>query len=213
MANSCKPFYVNVILRNKEEVVANAVAERTGISPYGIMGHLAGFAANQLVTDDSVIEDLSDQLIEGVHKAVSEIGIKATFRKRYQYGSYVVIRVQVTEVDKLALILASKGADFAHYFSTLLVAAAQMGIDGTVNAQIDDKVRLGIDEGMKKKIGELIPLTLEEKGIDVDCVCCFSEDQVSEKSDCCSTLINCMMHRTMLTVPLAVQIRRTSSST
>lgn len=140
VSRNCKPFYLNVILRNKEEVVAHAVAERTGIDQHGIWGHLAGFAANQLVTDASVIDDLSDQLIEGVHKAVSEIGIKAIFRKRYQYGSYVVIRVQVTEVDKLALILAAKGEEFAHYFSTMLVAAEQMGIDNSVNQQIDAKV-------------------------------------------------------------------------
>lgn len=39
------------------------------------------------------------------------------------------------------------------------------------------QVQAGINEGMKKKIGDMIPLKLQEKGIDVDCVACFTEDQ------------------------------------
>lgn len=53
-----------------------------------------------------------------------------------------------------------------------------MGMGEVVNQQINEKVQAGINEGMKKKIGEMVPLKLAEKGIDVDCVTLFTEDQV-----------------------------------
>lgn len=175
--HQCKPFYVNIILRNKEEVVANAVADKTGLKKGGLFGNLAGFAANQLITDEKVIGDLSAQLIEGVRSTVYEMGITATFKKRYQYHSYVVIRVSVAEIDRLTLVLASKGEDFAHHFSTLLAVAKNIGVGDTVTAQVDSKIHASVNEGMKVKIGETIPKKLAEKGVHVDCITCFADEQ------------------------------------
>ena len=175
--HQCKPFYVNIILRNKEDVVANAIAEKTGLKKGGLFGNIAGFAANQLISDEKVIGDLSSQLIEGVRSTVYEMGITATFKKRYQYHSYVVVRVSVAEIDRLTLVLAAKGADFAHHFSTLLAVAQNIGIGETVTNQVDTKIRDAVNESMKTKIGENIPKKLAAKGIHVDCVTCFADEQ------------------------------------
>lgn len=175
--HQCKPFYLNIILKNKEEVVANAVADKTGFVKGGLFGNLAGFAANQLITDEKVIADLSTSLIDGVRSTVYEMGITATFKKRYQYHSYVVIRVSIAEIDRLTLVLASKGEDFAHHFSMLLAAAKNIGIGDAVSNQVDNKIYTSVNEGMKVKIGESIPKKLAEKGIHVDCVSCFAEEQ------------------------------------
>ncbi len=40
------------------------------------------------------------------------MGITANINKKFQRGPFVVIRIEVTELDKLALILAAKGNYF-----------------------------------------------------------------------------------------------------
>eukprot|EP01034_Spumella_vulgaris_P027445 gene27445-34161_t len=52
-----------------------------------------------------------------------------------------------------------------------------MGMREQVDNQINQKIVSAIDEAMKRKIGELIPVKLAEKGVEVDCETRFAEDQ------------------------------------
>ena len=96
----CKPFYLNLVLLNKEEVVTNKVAEKTGFKAGGLLGKAAAFAANKLVSDETVLEKLSDGLIDGVNKAITDLNIKATIEFEYklltliQCRSYWLLKVQ-----------------------------------------------------------------------------------------------------------------------
>ncbi len=173
----CKPFFLNIVLLNKEEVVNSKVAEKTGFRSGGFLEKAANFAANKLVKDEKVLSTLSEQLILNVQKAVSELNISATIESKFQQGSFVVIRVQVHDFDTMSLVLASKGADFASSFSTLLVAVEQLGMEDTVLSTVDTKIVSQINEGMMRKFNEMIPLKLGEKGLNVDCTTCSPEEQ------------------------------------
>ncbi len=173
----CKPFYLNLVLLNKEEVVTNKVAEKTGFKAGGFLGKAASFAANKLVSDETVLEKLSDGLIDGVNKAITELNIKATIESKFQHDSYVVIRVQVADFDTMSLVLAAKGPEFASSFSTLLVAVDQLGMADSVSEKVDTKIVSMINEGMMKKFSEMIPLKLAEKGLSVAVTTCTLEQQ------------------------------------
>lgn len=169
-----KPFYLNVVLLNKEEVVAAKVVAKTGS---GFLGKAAVFAANKLVTDEKVIENLAAILIDKIRAAVSEMGIIAEMNKVFQHETFVVISVQIGDVDKLRLIRASKGPEFADSFSSLITSLQSLGLENTAIPMIDQKVLNLVHEGMMKKFGDMIPQKMSEAGLEVECNVCASEDQ------------------------------------
>ena len=87
-----KPFYLNIVLLNKDEIVKNKATEKAGTS---VFGRAAAYTATKLVSNDVVLGKISEKLMEGVQSAVAEMGIAATLQKSFQDGAYVVIRVQV----------------------------------------------------------------------------------------------------------------------
>jgi hypothetical protein len=61
-------------------VVAAKVGAKTGFKS-GILGKAAAFAANKLVTDEKVIQNLAATLIEKIKIGTSDMGITATTAK------------------------------------------------------------------------------------------------------------------------------------
>lgn len=96
---------------------------------------------------------------------------------KFQQGPFVVVRVQVTEVDTLQLILSAKGPDFASSFTTLMTAVEALGLKDSVTQKVEDKVHSSINEGMMRKFKEMIPLKMAEQGVVVDCDSVSAEDQ------------------------------------
>jgi uncharacterized protein YktA (UPF0223 family) len=170
----CKPFYLNLVLKNKDEVVASKVAEKAG---KGLFGKAAAFAANKLISDEKILENLAEKLIDGVSRATADLGINAELSVKFQEGPFVVIVVQVNDVDTLSLILTTKGEEFASSFSRLLEAANGIGVLEAVEHQINDKIYGSINEGMMKKFKEIIPQKLAEQGVIVECITASAADE------------------------------------
>lgn len=173
-ALGCKPFYLNVTLLNKDEVVANRVAEKAG---KGIFGKAAAFAANKLISDDKIVENLSEKLITGVQNATLELGIQAEMTVKFQHGPFVVIKVQVADVDTLQLILSAKGPEFASNFTTLMETVTALGMRESVEQRIDERIYGSITDGMMNKFKEMIPRKMADQGVLVDCQVASKEDE------------------------------------
>jgi hypothetical protein len=105
------------------------------------------------------------------------MGIHAKIEKKYQKGAFVVIKLQIVEVDKLSLFRTAKGNDFAATFEVLVDSITKLGLADTVLSKIDEKVLFKVNEALKEKISVMIPAKLKENGVQVDCVVCSSEDQ------------------------------------
>eukprot|EP01035_Chromulina_nebulosa_P019975 gene19975-25944_t len=169
-------FYLNILLLNKNEVVANTVGNKTGLKT-GIFGKAAAFAANKLVTDEKIINNLSATLTEKIGDAVIGMGISADIVKKFQKGSFVVFKVTIHEIDKEKLILTAKGENFSRSFQTLITSINELGLTDSVLPGINEKIFNQVQNGMMTKFGEVIPLKLHEAGLDVDCTICSSSDQ------------------------------------
>jgi hypothetical protein len=181
------PFYINIILVNKDEVVASAVGNKTGLKT-GYLARAAAFAANKLVTDERVVSNLATNLIDKATAAVTELGIHASFKKVFQAGSFVVLRVQILEVDKLTLVLAAKGPDFASSFSSLLTTLSFLGLEATALPTIDHKINDSVYEGMMNKMAEILPKKMQEAGLVVECNVYSAADQANNFYDTLETL-------------------------
>mmetsp|Transcript_5591 Transcript_5591/g.8518 ORF Transcript_5591/g.8518 Transcript_5591/m.8518 type:complete len:203 (-) Transcript_5591:206-814(-) len=158
-------FYVNIELLNKDDAIKNKVKEKAGV---GIFGKAAASAANSLVSDDALVNKLSENLMTKIPEAIAEMGMRATVTKAFQKRLYVVLRMEILEIDKLTLIRHGKGPEFAEKFETLLECLNSMGIEGaltTIDSNISHKVR----EGMMEKFGSIIPLKMAEAGMIVCC--------------------------------------------
>jgi uncharacterized protein YktA (UPF0223 family) len=169
-----KPFYMNIVLLNKDEIVKNKATEKTGTS---VFGRAAAYTATRLVSNDMVLGKISEKLMEGVKNAVTELGIDASVQKSFQEGAYVVIRVHVADVEKLKLLKKAKGLEFSAAFEVLLHSLKQLGLESTASVQIDRKMKDLIQEGMMRKFGEIIPQKLAENGVEVDLEVVSSENQ------------------------------------
>jgi hypothetical protein len=172
----CRPFFVNILLLNKDEVVAKKVEQKTGT---GFFGKAAAFAANKLVTDEKVTAGLADGLIAGVTKATSELGITADMEIKFQQGPFVV---------PLQLILSAKGEEFASNFTTLLTTVEALGLKDSVAQKIDEKIYGAINEGMMGKFKLLIPQKMAEQGVIVDVQVVSAEEEAEVFFDILQTV-------------------------
>lgn len=181
------PFYINIILVNKEEVVASAVGNKTGLKT-GYFARAAAFAANKLVTDEKVVSNLAINVIEKATAAVADMGIHASFRKVFQSGSFVVLKVQIQDVDKLTLVLGAKGPEFASSFSTLLSSLTSLGLEATALPTINHKINDLVYEGMMNKMAEILPKKMQDAGLVVECTVHSAAEQANNFFDTLETL-------------------------
>eukprot|EP01006_Ploeotia_vitrea_P061797 TRINITY_DN79179_c0_g1_i1.p1 TRINITY_DN79179_c0_g1~~TRINITY_DN79179_c0_g1_i1.p1 ORF type:complete len:191 (-),score=5.13 TRINITY_DN79179_c0_g1_i1:33-605(-) len=167
------PFFLNITLLNGSDVVSNKVAEKAGTN---LFGKAVSFAATKMVSDDTIVTKLGTALSEKVPEAIREMGITANVTKRYQFKSYIVLMVQVTDVDKLSLLLGVKGPDYASSFSTLLTALNKLELNEALDT-IDDKIGDKIQNSLIEKFAEVIPEKVSKEGININCHVCKREDQ------------------------------------
>jgi hypothetical protein len=169
-----KPIYMNIVLLNKDEIVKNKATEKTGTS---VFGRAAAYTATRLVSDSVVLGKISEKLMGAVNVAVNDMGISASIQKVFQEGSFLVIKMQIRDVDKIKLLKKAKGLEFSAAFEVLMHSLDQLGLGDTAAVDIDRKVKLNIQEGLLKKFAEIIPQKLAENGVDVDISMMSSEDQ------------------------------------
>mmetsp|Transcript_6669 Transcript_6669/g.14604 ORF Transcript_6669/g.14604 Transcript_6669/m.14604 type:complete len:209 (+) Transcript_6669:105-731(+) len=171
-----KPIYLNIMLLNKNEVVKSKVTAKTGT---GLFARAAGKAlastANRLVSSVMVMGAITEKVITNVEAAVALMGIKATLEKVFQQDAFVVVRVQVVEVDKLMLLRGAKGEEFAANFESLLTSLHHLGLDG--DTIVDKKIKDHIQDALMCKFAMLIPLKLQEQGVAVSLQVVTSEQQ------------------------------------
>jgi len=169
-----KPFYLNIVLLNKDEIVTNKAAEKAG---KGVFGRVAAFTATHMVSDEKVLGKITEKLVDNVTATVEDMGINASIQKVFSEGAYVVIRVHVKEVDKLKLLRKAKGEEFASSFEVLLKSLTALGLEATAGEKIDHKIKDQIQDGLMNKFGEVIPVKLAENGVAVDVNVLASDDQ------------------------------------
>ena len=115
----CDPFYLNMVITNKAEVIEAKVSEKVGKGMFGLglARKAASKVAASMVTDEKLASTVSDKMVAAIPAALAERGISADIAKKYGKGAYFVLRVHVTELDKIKLLTTAKGEEFARFGS------------------------------------------------------------------------------------------------
>ena len=100
-----EPFYLNIRLLNKADVVSNKVAEKVGTN---VFARAAASVASRVVSDATVVSKFSDTLVEKIYMSVESMGIECELIKRFAQGPMVCFKVCITSVDQMQLVLAAK---------------------------------------------------------------------------------------------------------
>ena len=66
-----------------------------------------------MVTDEKLASTVSDKMVAAIPAALAERGISADIAKKYGKGAYFVLRVHVTELDKIKLLTTANAGDNA----------------------------------------------------------------------------------------------------
>jgi hypothetical protein len=157
------PFYLNVILLNKDAVVKEQVKEKAGS---GIFGRTMGKVASSMVSDSSVIQKVAEELLPKIRNATENLGISCSIQSRFQKGPFITFKVQLLEIEKMQLILAAKGPEYASDFTSLLASLTALGLADTALPKIDEKIDRIVHTNIMLKFAEKIPVQLKEKNIE-----------------------------------------------
>ncbi len=118
---------------------------------------MAAFAANKIITDDKIVSNLSNALMTTIEKSVENMGIHIKIQQRFQQGPLVVVQFQVMDVALMRVIRVAKGEEFAQHFQALLGASAHLGLGDTIMTKIHEEIYGALNDGMIKKLSELLP--------------------------------------------------------
>jgi len=168
------PIYLNITLLNKDTVVAEKVQEKTGNRV--LLGKVVAWGASKLITDETIINKLAATLSEKVPEAIAEMGITAQVSKKFQHKSFVVLQVQVTDVDKLSLLLAAKGQEYASTFTQLLSSLHRLELTAALQT-IDEKIGDKIMDSLISKMASIIPEKVGKAGLEISCDVLKREDE------------------------------------
>eukprot|EP00457_Paulinella_chromatophora_P010263 gb/GEZN01010358.1/.p1 GENE.gb/GEZN01010358.1/~~gb/GEZN01010358.1/.p1 ORF type:complete len:215 (+),score=52.07 gb/GEZN01010358.1/:31-645(+) len=172
-----RPFYLNLVVLNKDETVKKAVEKKTGTGPFGfgVTGMLGGAIAQRLVGDDQVTAEIAKKLVQQIPAKTKDMGITLDVKTRFQKGSYLVLRARVLHVDQQKLILSAKGQEFADKFTVLLETLEFLGV-AQAKDKIEEKVYQKVHDALFVKLGEILPVKLAEEG-NVKVVITIKSDQ------------------------------------
>jgi hypothetical protein len=166
-------IYLNIALVSGQDAINSKVAEKAGT---GLFGKAMSYTATKLVTDETIVAKLATTLMQKVPEAIAEMGIRAEVTKKFQLKSFVVLQVVVKDVNKVALLKATKGEEYAAKFENLLSAMKALELEDALHT-VDDKISEKIHESMMIKFAETIPLKVKASGLDIACKVCDSSQQ------------------------------------
>ena len=94
------------------------------VSSSGIFGRMI----SKSVSDETVVNKMSDALILSIKGQVEEMGIQLVIKKRFQRSNFLVIEVKIIEIDISKLLLATKGPEFADNFTVLIDKLSKLNV-------------------------------------------------------------------------------------
>lgn len=98
------PFYLNVLLLSKDEVVDATVAERVPAFMSGFCGQLA----NRVVSKDQTASHVAEEFAGSLPGQLKDMGITATTQVEFQDGALISLLVTIDALDSAVLLTSFK---------------------------------------------------------------------------------------------------------
>ena len=156
-----EPFYLNIVVVDSSAAVNSQVQGKLGA---GFWGKAASSMAKKLVTESKIATKVAAQLAEKIPAVLADKGIVLECTPKFQLGSFIVMRAQVSQVTPVQLVTLAKGEAFGASFAQMLASFEALDLKealGTVQDKVNDKVNAALVE----KLAEILPVKLAEQGI------------------------------------------------
>lgn len=160
-----RPFYMNLVILNKDEVVkkkiANAAPSRGAF--VGLMSGLAGGVASWATTEGAMTSKVATLLQQSIPALIgAEMNIDLECRVVFHKESFVVLRTRLIDIrDPVGLIRKAKGDEFADKMAQMLALVGEVMEDGQAKVinSMGDKIR----ESLFTRLQDEIPLKMWEQ--------------------------------------------------
>mmetsp|Transcript_8189 Transcript_8189/g.18678 ORF Transcript_8189/g.18678 Transcript_8189/m.18678 type:complete len:198 (-) Transcript_8189:433-1026(-) len=167
------PIYLNIVVVDAKQAVESKITQKLGAGFFSAAGSAV---AKSLVTESKIATKIAGELATKIPTAVAEMGITMKVEKKFQIGSFVVLKATISEVETLALVKFAKGQEFAESFEAMLGAFRAMELSEAIG-KVGEKIRLKVHAALVEKLAERLPLKLSEMGISTTCQAKSSPDQ------------------------------------
>lgn len=97
-------FFINLIILNREEVLRSSVEKEVGRPCMGVVQGIAQQAALSYVDDEHLAAIVAAELIKNVPATLEKMGIFANVTQKFNSKGYLVLRVDLTEIDIVPLL-------------------------------------------------------------------------------------------------------------
>ena len=156
-----EPFYLNIVVVDSSAAVASQVQGKLGS---GFWGKAASAMAKKVVTESKIATKVAAQLVEKIPAALVDKGIGLECSARYQFGSFIVLRAQVTEVTPVQLVTLAKGEAFGQKFAQMMDSFEALELAEAIGT-VQEKVKAKVNAALIDKLAEILPVKLLEQGI------------------------------------------------
>ena len=154
-------FYLNLVLLNGNEVIKGQVAQKAGT---GVFGKVIGGAAAKLVTDEALLAKVTVSLEEKLKTALDDLGLQLKFVKVFRKKCLTSYRVNLEHMDKVTLLVNTKGEEFAAAYSTMLSTLIDLGLEEKLPI-VDERVNEKVRSRLMDQLEAQIPEKLAESGV------------------------------------------------
>jgi len=161
MVELSEPFYLNIIVVDGSAAVESEVQDKVGS---GFFGFAASAIAKSVVTDYEIAKKVATQLVDMIPPAMKDMGITLQLEKKFQMGSFIVLRGSIQEVSLVDLVTLGKGEEFGAKFARMLDCFEALKMS-EAKEQVRLQVKEQINDKLLEKIEEIVPEKLREAGI------------------------------------------------
>eukprot|EP00164_Ancoracysta_twista_P005977 GFYU01008235.1.p1 GENE.GFYU01008235.1~~GFYU01008235.1.p1 ORF type:complete len:267 (+),score=97.75 GFYU01008235.1:145-945(+) len=170
-------LFMNVILIDKDAAVKALTAEKMseknavngGVMP--ILTKIPKDNATRMVTDNKVATRVATELSESMVTSLREGGVSAQVDSKYQCGSYIVVRVEITALDT-DLLMKTKGMetdpDKAKKGQKAQSVVGKLSFKDKLTRRLEGKVLDQIEDKMTEVLVNRVETKMSEKGLLLD---------------------------------------------
>lgn len=156
-------FYLNIVIKNKQEAVATKSMERSRIA-----GKLIGKIANRLVSEDMFSEKVAQTLERNIPQRLqTEGGITASAATQFHRGNFIVVLVSIEQIDLRKMLQSKldekqmKRFDQVMYYLEFLPSWVKADLQNIILMQVGNGLLDKMPDSMTKQLRDMGGLEVE----------------------------------------------------
>ena len=160
-------FYINLVLKNKSEVIKESVKKKIGHGVFGIRQKIAGSIASKIVTDTKFSAKVASKLAKGIPEKMALRHVDAETTVCFVKDNYAVISCSIVSVDTMKLLGEKLDPKKMSKFNTMLNLLGSCGLRDSTEFALESQMAIAVEEKLREAMADEIMLKLKnESGLE-----------------------------------------------